>query len=214
MELSLVEEDGSSETGREASGAICKLEQEHPQEMEAWSAAEAPRSVQPISVQPKQDEPVGSDPSAESIVAWLTSTIYVREELVMAEPGRLFYWGIPRNVDAHIRDMMQPVFSHINRDDHCERYGFLHTVRAIVRRCGLDATDECSGRVSLYVSHFPCISCIAVFCQFIRFFPSVRLEVDFDNMWRTRFRQGRQECRPDAWKVWDVQEGKVEDLTY
>ena len=35
-------------------------------------------------------------------------------------------------------------------------------------------------------------------CQFIRFFPSVRFELDYDNMWRTRFEEGRQTAAPEA----------------
>ena len=60
------------------------------------------------------------------------------------------------------------------------------------------------------IRHIRCISCVAVICQaeantwkhmcftrselrgltqFIRFFPAIRLELDFDNMWKTRFEE-------------------------
>ena len=47
-------------------------------------------------------------------------------------------------------------------------------------------------------------------CQFIRLFPAVRFELDYDNMWRTRFEEGRGRAKPDAAKIFDVMEGIVE----
>merc|ERR1711879_543526 len=64
--------------------------------------------------------------------------------------------------------------------------------RAVLRRAGWEAADDCSGVVQMYCSHFPCISCIAVISQFVRLFPSIRLEMDFDSMWRTRFEPASQ----------------------
>ena len=49
-----------------------------------------------------------------------------------------------------------------------------------------------------------------VICQFIRLFPAVRFELDYDNMWRTRFEEGRRRAKPDAAKIFDVMEGTVE----
>lgn len=46
-------------------------------------------------------------------------------------------------------------------------------------------------------------------CQFMRLFPAVRFELDYDNMWRTRFETGRQNASPDAAKIFDVMEGAV-----
>lgn len=152
---------------------------------------------------------VGSSPSTENVVSWFSGKVFRKERLMMVEPGRLFYFGIPRNVEPQVHEMLQPIFSHIKREDHCERYGFLHTVRALVRRCGYDGIGECSGSLSMYVSHFPCISCIAIVCQFIRYFPAIRLDVDYDNMWKTRFAHGRAQCGTAAWNIFDVQEGAV-----
>ncbi|CAJ1340766.1 unnamed protein product [Effrenium voratum] len=149
-------------------------------------------------------------PSTESVVAWFSSKIYYKEDLLLVEPGRLFYWGVPNGIDERLHKMLMPVFSHIHRDDHCERACLLHHARAIVRRCGYDGMADCSGYVRMYVSHFPCISCVAVICQFIRFFPSVRFELDYDNMWRTRFEEGRQTAAPEAQNVFDVTEGRAD----
>ncbi|CAK9108529.1 unnamed protein product [Durusdinium trenchii] len=108
---------------------------------------------------------------------------------ITKEPGRLFYSVAPRGMDSKIHKMLQPVFSHIHREDHSERSALLHIARTVLKRCGSQASDDCSGWLRLYVSHFPCISCVAVICQFIRFFPAIRLELDFDNMWKTRFEE-------------------------
>merc|ERR1719362_2145706 len=37
-----------------------------------------------------------------------------------------------------------------------------------------------SGSVHLYVSHWPCISCLAVFSEFSALFPDVKLQVTWD----------------------------------
>ncbi|CAE7262551.1 bimG [Symbiodinium sp. CCMP2592] len=148
-------------------------------------------------------------PSTEGIIAWFSSRIFFKEELLLVEPGRLFYWGVLDGVDR-LQKMLLPVFSHIHRDDHCERFCLLHQTRAIARRCGFDGFDDCSGYVRMYVSHFPCISCIAVICQFVRLFPAVRFELDYDNLWKTRFQSGRRNAKPDAWKIFDVLEGTVD----
>eukprot|EP00439_Symbiodinium_sp_Y106_P040403 s4486_g4.t4 len=78
------------------------------------------------------------------------------------------------------------------REDHAERTALLHLTRAFLKRSGWEASDDCAGWLKLYISHFPCISCVAVICQFVRFFPAIRLELDFDNMWKTRFEPADQ----------------------
>lgn len=37
----------------------------------------------------------------------------------------------------------------------------------------------------------------------------MRFELDYDNMWRTRFEECRQTAKPDAAKIFDVMEGTV-----
>eukprot|EP00439_Symbiodinium_sp_Y106_P042250 s2079_g5.t1 len=162
--------------------------------------------------QERPERPLGRAvrvPSTEGIIAWFSSRIFFKEELLLVEPGRLFYWGVLDGADR-LQKMLLPVFSHIHRDDHCERFCLLHQTRAIARRCGFDGFDDCSGYVRMYVSHFPCISCIAVICQFVRLFPAVRFELDYDNLWKTRFQSGRRNAKPDAWKIFDVLEGTVD----
>lgn len=135
----------------------------------------------------RAEMPVGSSPSTESIVSHVSYKIYLKDRLMSLEPGRLFFSEVPRGIDQRIQEMLQPIFSHINRDDHSERAAFLHLSRSLLKRCGWEGSDNCSGWLRLYITHFPCISCVAVTCQFVRFFPAIRLELDFDNMWKTRF---------------------------
>eukprot|EP00929_Paragymnodinium_shiwhaense_P008402 TRINITY_DN112360_c0_g1_i1.p1 TRINITY_DN112360_c0_g1~~TRINITY_DN112360_c0_g1_i1.p1 ORF type:complete len:191 (-),score=29.24 TRINITY_DN112360_c0_g1_i1:586-1158(-) len=133
------------------------------------------------------DMRLGLAPSTESVACWVAYEIYFRNELCLVEPGRLFYAEPPRGVDARIQEMLQPIFSHISREDHAERTAFLHIARALLRRSGWDHSDDLSGWIKMYVSHFPCISCVAVSAQFLRFFPAIRLQMDFDNMWKARY---------------------------
>lgn len=141
---------------------------------------------------------LGCAPTTENIVIWAKARIFYQEQQLFVEPGRFYYSGIPRNLHPRLHEMLQAVFEHINRDDHTERRAFLSLSRAIVNRCGFGGIPDVSGCISMYIAHFPCISCIAVVCQFIRFFPSVRLEMDFDNMWKTRWKYGYLLQRSDV----------------
>lgn len=96
----------------------------------------------------------------------------------------------------------------LQREDHCERAGYLHLLRAILCRVSAEGGTlaDCSGNSYMYVSHFPCISCITVISQVVRHLPAVQIDVSYDNMWKTRFKTGRADARPDAWRVFDVME--------
>mmetsp|Transcript_99115 Transcript_99115/g.171866 ORF Transcript_99115/g.171866 Transcript_99115/m.171866 type:complete len:202 (+) Transcript_99115:135-740(+) len=150
-----------------------------------------------------QQEPMrrgmlGCAPTTENIVIWAAARIRYREDTLLVEPGRFYYSGIPRNVDPRLHEMLQSIFEHIHRDDHTERRAFLSLARAVVRRCGFEGLPDVSGHVGMYIAHFPCISCLAVICQFIRYFPAVRLDMDFDNMWKTRWKYGFNRTREVA----------------
>ncbi len=45
---------------------------------------------------------------------------------------------------------------------------------------GVRLEVEISGHVELFGNDVPCLSCLAVFVQFVRDHPNVRLSVDFD----------------------------------
>mmetsp|Transcript_56491 Transcript_56491/g.175162 ORF Transcript_56491/g.175162 Transcript_56491/m.175162 type:complete len:204 (-) Transcript_56491:109-720(-) len=181
--------------------------EELPERAEASSAASRPTASRRSQSQPPPPGPeeapgrepmrrgmLGSAPTTENIVIWAAAQLLHREEHLLVEPGRFYHSGVPRRVDQRLHDMLQPVFQHIHRDDHTERRAFLSISRAIVNRCGYEGIPDVSGRIAMYIAHFPCISCVAVICQFIRFFPCVRLDMDFDNMWKTRWKYGFR-CR-------------------
>ncbi|CAE7796886.1 unnamed protein product, partial [Symbiodinium necroappetens] len=54
--------------------------------------------------QERPERPLGRAvrvPSTEGIVAWFSSRIFFKEELLLVEPGRLFYWGVLDGVDSN-----------------------------------------------------------------------------------------------------------------
>eukprot|EP00933_Yihiella_yeosuensis_P047413 TRINITY_DN4324_c1_g1_i1.p1 TRINITY_DN4324_c1_g1~~TRINITY_DN4324_c1_g1_i1.p1 ORF type:complete len:215 (-),score=40.19 TRINITY_DN4324_c1_g1_i1:113-757(-) len=163
------------------------LRQPDSKDKQEWTEAEFKEWRRIEDLRTRAEMPRGAAPSTEAVAAHLSYKVYVRNQPACFEPGRLFFSQLPQGVDQRIHDMLQPIFSHINRDDHAERAAFLHITRALLKRSGWQGSDDCSGWLRMYVSHFPCISCVAVSCQFVRFFPGVRLEMDFDNMWKTRF---------------------------
>eukprot|EP00747_Dinoflagellata_sp_TGD_P086802 gnl/TRDRNA2_/TRDRNA2_163422_c1_seq1.p1 gnl/TRDRNA2_/TRDRNA2_163422_c1~~gnl/TRDRNA2_/TRDRNA2_163422_c1_seq1.p1 ORF type:complete len:240 (+),score=25.57 gnl/TRDRNA2_/TRDRNA2_163422_c1_seq1:32-751(+) len=119
---------------------------------------------------------------ADSVICWVSWQLLYQERPVSHEPGRLFF-GLPvHGLEQRLCEMLQPI-THFNQDDDSVRSAFLHVARAAVRRVGYQGTVDCSGRLRMFVSHIPSISSVAVMCQFIRFFPGMRLEVEFDNKW-------------------------------
>merc|ERR1712232_48374 len=130
--------------------------------------------------------------ATDKVVSWFVNCIFFRDQPLVYEPGRFFFSGVPRHLDKRIQMMLSPIFSHISREDHCERAGYLHLLRAVLHRVSIygGALQDCSGRTYMYVSHFPCISCMTVISQVVRHLPAVRVEVSYDNMWKTRFPNG------------------------
>lgn len=120
----------------------------------------------------------------ESVACWVTWQAFHQERQLLSEPGRLF--GVrmpPPRSDPAVGGMLQAMTG--PREDqelHCERLALLHISRALVNRVGQKGTADCHGRLRLYISHLPCVSCTAVVAQFIRFFPCMRLEMDFDEI--------------------------------
>ncbi|CAE8708650.1 unnamed protein product, partial [Polarella glacialis] len=59
--------------------------------------------------------PTGSAPSTDGIVSHLSWRVCLKNSAMSVEPGRLFFSEIPKGIDPRIKDMLQPIFSHINR---------------------------------------------------------------------------------------------------
>lgn len=95
--------------------------------------------------------------------------------------GAVFMRGELPPGEAHLG--LTPVFIRVPRGDHAERAA-LATFTSVAASMSLAEPSWQKtlwvGHLRLYVTHFPCLSCVAVMCQFQRRFPGVRLEVGFD----------------------------------
>ncbi|CAE8720160.1 unnamed protein product [Polarella glacialis] len=109
--------------------------------------------------------------------------------------------------------LLPPVFSHHDRKQHAERRALLRVADRLLhfaaqldeekmassaeheggrtdswkRSDDLEASSRLAegigGTVRLYATHTPCVSCLAIFCQFKALFPQVRLSIAFST-WR------------------------------
>eukprot|EP00747_Dinoflagellata_sp_TGD_P130656 gnl/TRDRNA2_/TRDRNA2_174855_c1_seq1.p1 gnl/TRDRNA2_/TRDRNA2_174855_c1~~gnl/TRDRNA2_/TRDRNA2_174855_c1_seq1.p1 ORF type:complete len:329 (+),score=31.04 gnl/TRDRNA2_/TRDRNA2_174855_c1_seq1:634-1620(+) len=125
---------------------------------------------------------IGSLVRTERIVAWLSADMHFRD-LVIEVPGRIYHCGVPKEVDGRALSMLRATFRHMARDDHAERAALLSLTSLVLDACnaGSDVLCEVTGSLRLYVSHFPCLSCVAVLGQFAHIAPRLRLEIAFDD---------------------------------
>jgi len=105
--------------------------------------------------------------------------------------GKLFMCSAPASIaepllQAFPDRSMCKRDGYTERSDHAELAALLELSRQLVtaEQEPEQEPQPSSGIVRLYVSHFPCMSCTGVFCQFIRLFPSVTLEVGYDDAWK------------------------------
>ncbi|CAE7946794.1 MPK2 [Symbiodinium sp. KB8] len=125
--------------------------------------------------------------SAQMLVVWCSYEIYDESGLVCENKGKLFFSA---KTDATEVDsarglselLLASVFVEHDRSMHAERHALLE-VANLVERMG---SRDVHGNVRLYAVHTPCISCLAVFCQFRSLFPQVVLHVQFDDWSATR----------------------------
>merc|ERR1712060_298919 len=84
----------------------------------------------------------------------------------------------------HSEAVLFPVYLTHSRAQHSERRALLQ----ITERLLADGPPKQhpTGTVRLYAVHTPCVSCLAVFCQFRALFPRVRLLVAFATWQETR----------------------------
>lgn len=127
---------------------------------------------------------VGPLVRTESIVAWVAAELWFHDACVEVS-GSLFQAGILAQVKKEVSGLLQSTFRHMARDDHAERAALLHVLIIALDVCGLDSAvlGEFTGKVRLYISHFPCVSCLGVLGQFARLMHSAVLEVAFDDAW-------------------------------
>lgn len=97
-----------------------------------------------------------------------------------------------------VERMLQPLFLQVPRKGHAERRALVSLLRmAAAAFGGVEALPSVRGIVQLYVTHYPCISCLAVIAQFVWRLPGVSLYVDFDNAWKT-WKERSEESRASA----------------
>jgi len=127
---------------------------------------------------------VGTPVRTERIVAWISSAL-VHRDRVMEVSGEIFHAGVAPEVDTEVQNMLRSTVRHMERDNHAERAALLSLVLRLLNTCraGTTALRDMVGTVRLYVSHFPCTSCVGVLGQFVRLMPKARLEIAFDDAW-------------------------------
>jgi len=128
---------------------------------------------------------IGNLVRTERIVAWVAAALYFRDVMIEI-PGRFVHQGIPNHIDEEVQALLLPTFRNIARDDHAERAALLHVLASVlnVRSARVDDLTELVGWLRLYVSHYPCMSCIAVCGQLSRIAPGPLLEIAFDDAWQ------------------------------
>lgn len=136
-------------------------------------------------------------PSTHSIVAFARWDLVWHGEghsnggaLRLLEEGRVFVSGWSEGVGQDVKELLHAFTQIIKRDMHAERVALLELVDTMVRRAPGRAAHQAAlaayaGTVQLYLSHFPSLSSLAVFCQFLRRCSGVQLAFDFDDAWRT-----------------------------
>jgi len=143
-------------------------------------------------------------PSSQSILAYAEWSLLMAGSAVrLSEPGRLFTssWS---QVSDEVKAMLHPFTQIIRRDMHAERVALLELLDAMIQaarqrddsRSPSASLGLWSGHVCIYLSHFPSISSLGVFCQFMRWCPQVTLDFDFDDAWLSCCGQARIE--PDG----------------
>ena len=125
------------------------------------------------------------------IVAWVryevTSSSGTHTEL-----GRAFGWRLEAEISKvalTILDLLKPMMTKSriapnligehDRSGHAERCALLQIASEWLQQGNPQKGSEFQGDFYLYVTHFPCISCVCVIAQFKRLFPYLRLHLAY-----------------------------------
>eukprot|EP00811_Abedinium_folium_P028218 NODE_4350_length_1903_cov_5.240991.p1 GENE.NODE_4350_length_1903_cov_5.240991~~NODE_4350_length_1903_cov_5.240991.p1 ORF type:complete len:585 (+),score=159.64 NODE_4350_length_1903_cov_5.240991:216-1757(+) len=119
------------------------------------------------------------------IVAWLAYDVQLQGRQCV-ETGRCFFWrpSLEEASEHAAEAWLQPIttrsrraptlISDHDRSGHAERGALLD-----IAASWLPARGHLEGWLRLYITHFPCISCVGVIAQFAWLFPTVQLSVAF-----------------------------------
>eukprot|EP00446_Apocalathium_sp_SHHI-4_P092988 CAMPEP_0177441382 /NCGR_PEP_ID=MMETSP0369-20130122/4377_1 /TAXON_ID=447022 ORGANISM="Scrippsiella hangoei-like, Strain SHHI-4" /NCGR_SAMPLE_ID=MMETSP0369 /ASSEMBLY_ACC=CAM_ASM_000364 /LENGTH=1013 /DNA_ID=CAMNT_0018913249 /DNA_START=163 /DNA_END=3202 /DNA_ORIENTATION=+ len=166
-----------------------------------WAAAaalacadERARIVQEPSEQTQKLSRQLDKVNKREIVAWVSFDVWVgsaaspQQRQQLAEPGRTCSWRPDFEDQAGRSSLLRPLMTKSrqgatlvgehDRSGHAERGALLEVadswLAAVPGGGGRGASPhEVSGSLRLYVTHFPCISCIGVISQFACLFPGV-----------------------------------------
>lgn len=129
---------------------------------------------------------VALPPCNEGIFSFISFDVFAGEdeETEIVEIGRISCNELPAEIDD-VDTLLHPISRHIVRDNHSERVALLRFLKTTMNH-GADLKG-CVGQVRVYANHFPCVSCIASYFQFVRQCPAVALQVYFENAWPAFF---------------------------
>eukprot|EP00811_Abedinium_folium_P033485 NODE_6444_length_1672_cov_2.939806.p1 GENE.NODE_6444_length_1672_cov_2.939806~~NODE_6444_length_1672_cov_2.939806.p1 ORF type:complete len:465 (+),score=154.65 NODE_6444_length_1672_cov_2.939806:113-1396(+) len=133
-------------------------------------------------------------PNTDSIVAFARWSLRRRGDggRSVEQPGSVFISSWSEDIADPIKELLRPFVQQTRRDMHPERVALLELLSDAVRCLPEDGGPadygallaSYEGSVQLYVSHYPCISCLAIFCQFLRRLPGAHLDFDYDDAWQ------------------------------
>lgn len=125
---------------------------------------------------------VALPPCNEGIFSFTSFNIFAgdEEDAEVVEIGRISSNELPAEIDD-VDSLVQPVSRYIVRDNHSERVALLRFLKTMLNH-GAEL-EICVGQLRIYANHFPCVSCVACYFQFVRQCPAIALEVYFDNAW-------------------------------
>ena len=119
-----------------------------------------------------------------AFASWDVTLRFDQHTRRIEERGKVFGFGdLP--VCSVMTPVLRPIFVRVDRSEHAERAALLTFVAAVLQ-ASVDSGQEMRrptehvGVIRLFSEHTPCISCMAVFCQFCCLYPGVKLEVAFD----------------------------------
>lgn len=130
-------------------------------------------------------------PSTDNIIAYVSWDVRCEAER-FGNPGKIFRASWPDEIMDRAKELLQPLRQHVRRDMHPERVALLELFEQVL--CsdpGEASLADLQGSVCVYVSQYPCVSCLGVLCQAARRCPGTTFAVDFDNAWTSHCGQPR-----------------------
>jgi len=124
-------------------------------------------------------------PGTENIVVVFSYEVWHQGRSMAKEPT-VVPSGWAESVHEEVKSLLRPVDARgWSCESYSERVAFMELMEASRDEFGDDCMPELTGWVRLYHSHHTSITGAAIFCQFRRQAPKVRIELDYDSGWYT-----------------------------